>query len=175
MGINARFVHTNLVAKDWRRLARFYEQVLGCTPVLPERDLSGQWLDDAVGIPGARIRGIHLQLPGYEGEGPTLEIFQYTPKETRSTTAANRPGFGHIAFAVEDVEVARQAVLAAGGGELGKVVSVEVAGAGKITFAYLTDPEGNIIEVQRWKTQEASHPNGQREGLAAVPSAYPIS
>jgi catechol-2,3-dioxygenase len=30
------------------------------------------------------------------------------------------------------------------------VVSVEVAGAGSITFAYLTDPEGNIVEVQRW-------------------------
>jgi predicted enzyme related to lactoylglutathione lyase len=27
MAIEARFVHVNLVAKDWRRLARFYEQV----------------------------------------------------------------------------------------------------------------------------------------------------
>ena len=139
MVVNARFVHTNLVAKDWQLLARFYEQVFGCTPVPPERDLSGQWLDEAVGIPGARIRGIHLRLPGYEGEGPTLEIFQYAPEEERLTTTANRPGFGHIAFAVED------------GGELGKVVSVEVARAGAITFAYLTDPEGNIIEVQRWE------------------------
>jgi catechol 2,3-dioxygenase-like lactoylglutathione lyase family enzyme len=151
MVVNARFVHTNLVAKDWRRLARFYEQAFGCTPVPPERDLAGQWLDDAVGIPGARIRGIHLRLPGYGAEGPTLEIFQYTPEEARSTTAANRPGFGHIAFAVEDVWATREAVLAAGGGELGKVVSVKVAGAGKITFAYLADPEGNIIEVQRWE------------------------
>lgn len=151
MVVNARFVHTNLVAKDWRLLARFYEQVFGCTPVLSERDLSGQWLDDAVGIPGARIRGIHLRLPGYGDKGPTLEIFQYAPDEARTAIAANRPGFGHIAFAVEDVEATRETVLAAGGGELGKVVSVEVAGAGKITFAYLTDPEGNIIEVQRWE------------------------
>jgi catechol-2,3-dioxygenase len=27
---------------------------------------------------------------------------------------------------------------------------VPVAGAGTITFVYLTDPEGNILELQRW-------------------------
>jgi len=151
MAINARFVHTNLVARDWKRLVRFYEQVFGCTPAPPERDLSGQWLDEATGIPDAHIRGIHLRLPGYGDGGPTLEVFQYAKELEPSTPAANRPGFGHIAFAVGDVETARQAVLAAGGGELGKVVSVEVVGAGAITFAYLTDPEGNIVEVQRWE------------------------
>lgn len=154
MAIDARYVHTNLVARDWKRLARFYEQVFGCTPVPPERDLSGQWLDEATSLSDAHIRGIHLRLPGYGDGGPTLEVFQYAQEMGPSTPAANRPGFDHIAFAVDDVEVARQAVLAAGGGELGKVVSVEVAGAGAITFAYLTDPEGNIIEVQRWEKNE---------------------
>jgi predicted enzyme related to lactoylglutathione lyase len=151
MTINARFVHTNLVARDWKRLARFYEQVFGCTPVPPERDLAGQWLDEATGLPGAHIRGIHLRLPGYGDAGPTLEVFQYDSEKEDLTPAANRPGFGHIAFAVDDVEATREAVLAAGGGELGKVISVEVVGVGAITFAYLTDPEGNIIEVQRWE------------------------
>ena len=151
MATNARYVHTNLVARDWKRLARFYERVFGCTPVPPERDLSGRWLDDGVGIPGAHIRGVHLRLPGYGDEGPTLEVFQYKPSGQGLPAAANRPGFGHIAFAVDDVESTRDAVLAAGGGELGKVVTVEVARAGNITFAYLTDPEGNIIEVQCWE------------------------
>jgi predicted enzyme related to lactoylglutathione lyase len=151
MAINARFVHTNLVARDWKRLARFYEQVFGCTPVPPERDLAGQWLDEATDLSGAHIRGIHMRLPGYGDGGPTLEVFQYAPEMEPSTPAVNRPGFGHIAFAVDDVEVTRQAVLAAGGGELGKIAAVEVAGAGAITFAYLTDPEGNIVEVQRWE------------------------
>jgi predicted enzyme related to lactoylglutathione lyase len=149
--INTRFVHTNLVARDWQRLARFYEQVFGCTPVPPERDLSGRWLEDATGITDAHIRGIHLRLPGHGDRGPTMEVFQYDSEEEGLAPAANRPGFGHIAFAVDDVEATRQAVLAAGGGELGKVVSVEVAGAGAISFAYLTDPEGNIVEVQRWE------------------------
>jgi predicted enzyme related to lactoylglutathione lyase len=157
MTINARYVHTNLVAKDWRKLARFYEQVFDCTPVPPERDLSGQWLDEATGIPGVHIQGIHLRLPGYGESGPTLEIFQYDQEVEQPAPArtlrvrADHPGFGHVAFAMDDVEATRQAVLAAGGGELGKVVSVEVTGAGVITFAYLTDPEGNIVEVQRWE------------------------
>ena len=150
MTIKAKYVHTNLVAQDWQNLARFYEQVLGCTPVLPERDLSGQWLADATGIPNAHIRGIHLRLPGYGDSGPTLEIFQYTPAEQALTTAINRPGFGHIAFAVDNVEAAREAVIAAGGGEVGPVTSLEIPHVGHITFVYLTDPEGNVIELQCW-------------------------
>lgn len=148
MTIHARYVHTNLIANDWKRLATFYERVLGCVPVLPERDLSGEWLEAATGVPQARIRGIHLRLPGYGDEGPTLEIFQYDRQLDQSRPAANRPGFAHIAFAVDDVAAARDAVLAAGGGAVGDLVSVEIPGAGQITFVYATDPEGNIVELQ---------------------------
>jgi predicted enzyme related to lactoylglutathione lyase len=156
MPISARYTHTNLIAHDWRRLAAFYQEVFGCTPLPPERDLQGAWLESATGIPGAHLRGVHLRLPGYGEHGPTLEIFQYDEILGRgdhgSAPAANRAGLGHLAFAVEDVPAACQAVLAAGGGMLGEIVSVEVAGAGWITFAYATDPEGNLIELQRWST-----------------------
>jgi predicted enzyme related to lactoylglutathione lyase/NTP pyrophosphatase (non-canonical NTP hydrolase) len=147
---HARYVHTNLVATDWQRLVQFYTQVFGCVPVPPERDLSGAWLDEAVSIPDVHIRGMHLRLPGYGDAGPTLEIFQYSPDLPHATPAANRPGFGHIAFAVDDVEAAREAVLAAGGGDVGKVIHREIPGVGHITFVYMTDPEGTILELQRW-------------------------
>jgi predicted enzyme related to lactoylglutathione lyase len=150
MSIQARFVHTNIVAQDWQMLAQFYEQVFGCTRVPPERDLSGPWLEAATGVREARIRGIHLGLPGFDNNGPTLEVFQYDPHEPRPEIAVNRPGLAHIAFAVDDVHACRDAVLAAGGGVVGDVVALEVPGAGTVTFGYLTDPEGNIIEVQRW-------------------------
>jgi len=42
LGIALRFVHTNIVARDWERLAEFYVRVFGCTPVPPERCLSGR-------------------------------------------------------------------------------------------------------------------------------------
>jgi predicted enzyme related to lactoylglutathione lyase len=147
---NTRFVHVNIIAQDWKGLAQFYEQVFGCRPVPPERSLSGQWLEDGTGVPGAEIRGIHLHLPGHGDDGPTMEIFEYNRQRERVETAINRPGLAHIAFAVEDVEGAREAVLAAGGGEVGEIVSLDIPNAGRVTFVYLTDPEGNIIELQRW-------------------------
>jgi catechol 2,3-dioxygenase-like lactoylglutathione lyase family enzyme len=148
--MKARFVHTNLIAQEWRELARFYEQVFGCEPVPPERRLKGEWLAAATGVPSAHLRGIHLRLPGYGEQGPTLEIFHYNRQKDAQETAVNRPGLGHIAFAVDDVEAAVDAVLSAGGWTVGETVSREIEGAGTITFAYVTDPEGNVIELQRW-------------------------
>jgi len=151
---SVRFAHVNLVARDWERLAAFYERVFDCTRVPPERDLSGDWLGAGTGVPGARIRGIHLRLPTGCGQdapgGPTLEIFSYHPELDPLPTAPNRPGWGHVAFAVDDVAAARQAVLDAGGRALGALISTEIEGAGAITFAYVADPEGNVIELQRW-------------------------
>ena len=89
MTIRAKYVHTNLIAEDWKRLATFYERVFGCVPLLPERDLSGEWLEAATGVPQARIRGMHLRLPGYGDEGPTLEVFQYNRQMDPSKPVAN--------------------------------------------------------------------------------------
>ena len=146
-----KYVHTNLIARDWKRLADFYTRVFGCILIPPERDLVGQWLDDATSVSHAHIRGAHLRLPGYGDAGPTLEIFQYDSELTKPSTAVNRPGFGHLAFAVDDVDAMRDAVIAAGGRDVGKIVTVEIPGAGKIRFVYVADPEGNVIELQQWQ------------------------
>jgi predicted enzyme related to lactoylglutathione lyase len=148
--VQARYVHTNLIARDWRRLADFYQCVFGCTPIVPERDLSGPLFDAATNVEGVRIRGIHLRLPGFGEGGPTLEIFEYSPSGPESPSEIHRAGLAHIAFQVEDVEAARREVLAAGGREFGQLVRVPVAGAGMVTFVYVTDPEGNVIELQSW-------------------------
>ena len=150
MTIRAKYVHTNLIAEDWRALAGFYQDVFGCVPVPPERDFEGEALDAGTGLQGARLQGVHLRLPGYGDDGPTLEIFNYNQLERRPPTAVNRPGFGHIAFAVDDVYTAREAVLAAGGRAVGEVVTLEVAGGAQVTWCYVTDPEGNVIELQAW-------------------------
>jgi predicted enzyme related to lactoylglutathione lyase len=144
----ARYGHTNLIAKDWRALARFYEEQFGCTPVPPERDFKGLDLERGTGIPGAELRGVHLRLPGHGADGPTLEIFSYNLLEERPGVAFNRPGFGHIAFLVDDVPAARAAVLAAGGQPVGDVVTLTNAAGARLTWVYVTDPEGNVLELQ---------------------------
>jgi predicted enzyme related to lactoylglutathione lyase len=145
-----RYAHTNLIASDWRMLARFYEDLFGCTPVPPERDFKGADLERGTGIPAVELRGVHLRLPGYAEDGPTLEIFNYNILEEKPRVAVNRPGFGHIAFVVDDVPSAREAVLAAGGQPVGEVVTLTTATGSKVTWVYVTDPEGNAIELQSW-------------------------
>ncbi len=155
--VQARYVHTNLIARDWRSLADFYERLFGCVPVPPERDLKGEKMEAGTGIPGAALKGIHLRLPGWGENGPTLEIFTYDVMAEGVPTAVNRPGFAHLAFSVDDVQAARTAVLQAGGKPVGEVVTLQVAGAPAnrcswpaVTWCYVTDPEGNVIELQSW-------------------------
>lgn len=148
--MRATYVHTNLIARDWRRLVEFYTLVFGCTPVVAESRLSGEWLDRVSGVPDADIHLCHLRLPGHGDNGPTLEIITYNQQTEAGAPAPNRPGFGHIAFAVEDVDAALAEVLAAGGGSVGELVTADLPGRGRLNVVYATDPEGNIIELQRW-------------------------
>jgi len=148
--IDARFGHVSIVARDWRALASFYERVFGCVVVPPERDFSGPELSAGVGVPNAALRGVHLRLPGLGADGPTLEIFEYAEQLDAPPPAANRRGFTHIAFAVADVAAAGSAVLSSGGHVVGDIVTLEVAGGRRVTFTYVSDPEGNILELQSW-------------------------
>jgi catechol 2,3-dioxygenase-like lactoylglutathione lyase family enzyme len=146
-----RFGHVNIAAHDWRRLSRFYCDVFGCTPVPPERNLSGDWLARGAGVAGIRLQGQHLRLPGYGPGGPTLEIYSYQPPLPAEPGLPNRRGFGHIAFAVPDVEAACKQVVQSGGYWLGRPVRHEVPGVGRLHFAYMRDPEDNVIELQHWE------------------------
>ena len=137
MPIQAKYVHTNIVAEDWRALVRFYQDVFGCIPLPPERDYQGPWITDVTTIADVSIQGMHVQLPG-------------SRQPDRPPAATNLPGFAHIAFHVDDVPKARQAVLDGGGHDLGKIHQMDVPGAGTITLVYMTDPEGNIVELQNW-------------------------
>jgi predicted enzyme related to lactoylglutathione lyase len=150
MPIRAKYAHTNLIARDWKRLVRFYCEVFGCEPKGLERDLSAEWLEKVNAVPNAHLRGVHLCLPGYEKEGPTLEIFSYDQLIEGELPKSNQCGFAHIAFAVDHVDEALQAVIAAGGGAVGEIASAEVKGVGLLRVVYARDPEGNIVELQRW-------------------------
>ena len=145
-----KYVHTNIVAKNWKRLAEFYISVFDCMLKPPERILSGKWLDRLTCTKNSHIEGVHLLLPGYGAKGPTLEIFQYAKNRRRRPPRINRPGFAHIAFSVENVMRMLSRVTRSGGSQVGELVKTDIDGVGIINVVYARDPEGNIIELQNW-------------------------
>ena len=149
-GMATRFGHVNLVARDWRALAGFYEHVFGCEPSGAERDIAGDWVERATGVRGAHIRGRHLRLPGHGPDGPTLEIFTYEEPAAQSYPTSDRLGFAHVAFRVDDVPRTLERLLEAGGQRLGEVAHADVEGEAHLEVVYARDPEGNIVELQRW-------------------------
>ncbi|MDI6765821.1 MAG: hypothetical protein QME52_03250 [Bacteroidota bacterium] len=94
MSIKSKYAHTNLIAKNWCELARFYQQVFGCVAVPPEHHF--------------------------------------------------------IAFIVEDVAKDHAEVLATGGSAVGEIVTLQPTFQSKVTWCYVADPEGNMIELQSW-------------------------
>lgn len=149
-GNGIRFGHVNVTSPDWRRLAAFYTDVFGCELVPPERDIRGPVLDSATGLHDAHLTGAHLRLPGHGDAGPTIELFSYDALAEHAGPRVDRPGWGHVAFQVPDVPNALEAVVAAGGGRHGEVVTTATADGRRVTWVYATDPDGNLIELQAW-------------------------
>lgn len=145
-----KYVHTNIISRNWRKLVTFYQNVFGCEPVPPQRSQSGEWLDRGTGVRGAQLEGMHLRLPGHGEDGPTLEIYQYATSEDNLPPVPNRVGLGHLAFSVDDVEAALTQVVAEGGRSIGQISDAHIPDKGHIEFVYAADPEGNIIELQKW-------------------------
>lgn len=145
-----RYAHVNIIAKDWRKLCDFYVQVFDCEPWSSERDHHGPHIDALIGMRGRRIQGRHLRVPGHGENGPTIEIFTCDVNGEDYPRLINRPGLAHLAFEVDDVDSKRQQIKDLGGADYGDLVTIDIAGAGKLTLIYMTDPEGNIVELQKW-------------------------
>lgn len=148
-----KYVHTNIIAKNWKNLAKFYIEVFDCEPIYPERDLSGEWLSKVTMLNNPKIQGLHLRLPGYGEHGPTLEVFQYDPNNLLCQKKfLNALGFSHIAFHVDDIEEILLNIIVHGGSKFGSIVKKEYFEIGRIlTMSYAKDPEDNYIELQNWR------------------------
>jgi len=146
-----RIAQTNIVNTKLKKILEVYNKTLEFENVPPIKNQTREFLDKGTGLKNAKLQGAHLSLPGYEKNGPTLEIYQYEIIEHQNDIPPNRKGFGHIAFEVENVEKIRDKVLRNGGKRMGDITKKKIEGKGEITFVYVRDPEGNLIELQNWQ------------------------
>lgn len=147
-----KFAHTNLIAKDWKKLAQFYIDVFDCEPIYPEKKLSGEWIEKVTQIPDVEIKRIHLKLPA--SAETVLEIFEFNTYPKKSALPAiNDYGFSHIAFEVEDVKSMLKKVIEHGGEAYGEIAEKHVPGVGTLEVVYTKDPEGNIVELMNWRKE----------------------
>ena len=149
-----RYVHSSIIAKDADKLIGFYKEILHCKSFSEKRDLSGEWLDKLTGLNKVHITGEHLLLPGYGKDYPTLEILEYETMKDTIISEINHPGFAHIAFEVDDVEATLAEIISAGGSSVGEMVTAEYPNSMEAVIVYAKDPEGNIIELQSWKSKK---------------------
>jgi catechol 2,3-dioxygenase-like lactoylglutathione lyase family enzyme len=142
--------HTGLVVRDLEVSLVFYRDILGLS-VFKRMKESGTYIERLVGIPGATLEWIKLQVC----DGSLLELIKYHTGSGVSQEIENFPsdklGCSHIAFTVNDID-RLYSVLIDNGYHCNSVPQLSPDGAVKVMYAH--DPDGIIVElVQELKSE----------------------
>ena len=151
------FWHLGLVVDDLDTMERFYGEVIGlerATPLLLEAPgvstaregaLVIENLDAMVGLEDTRIEVRSFSDPQHQ---QFLELLHYPDHPARAVTqATNSPlGFGHLGVSVVAIDSVLERMKELGLGMLlhGPLAVAEFGGS---RFAFLKNPEGNLVEV----------------------------
>jgi catechol 2,3-dioxygenase-like lactoylglutathione lyase family enzyme len=127
------FDHVGLSVADLDAQSRFYGSALGLTEV-----------EEQFAMPEAGVRSVILRNSG----GLKLELIERsgsTPQEYRDPfDGAGTQGYFHWALYVDDLDGAYAQLLAAGARGVSEPAPAVREGA---RFAYVKDPEGNLLEL----------------------------
>ncbi|MFC0430740.1 VOC family protein [Kutzneria buriramensis] len=126
--------HTSLSVADLDAQRAWYQRALGLHEVVEEFRLDDPAVRTVVLRSGS---GVRLEL--IERAGASRNRAYADPLD-----AANTLGFGHWAVSVRDLDTAFAGIVAAGGAEVWPPADAVEPGA---RFAYVKDPEGNLIEL----------------------------
>jgi catechol 2,3-dioxygenase-like lactoylglutathione lyase family enzyme len=125
--------HVGLSVADLDHTTAFYSTALGLAEVV-----------ERVELPGAGVRTAMLQAPN----GMRIELIERVDSMQQEFSdpmdGAGIQGFFHWALTVENLDATVEALLAAGA----SMVTPPADGARPgVRFAYLKDPEGNLLEL----------------------------
>ena len=128
--------HVSLPSGDLDRSIEFYCGLLGL-PLVNRGEIDESTVSDVTGETGAKVQFADIDL----GAGHVLELLHRVGEDPT-------PGDGHVALAVDDIEEVRSSLLAAGVQTQGEITTINEPGhwsGDKV--AYITDPNGNTIEL----------------------------
>jgi catechol 2,3-dioxygenase-like lactoylglutathione lyase family enzyme len=133
MGGGMRLDHGGLMISDLDRSRAFYVGVLGLDEVSrpPTFDFPGFWV---------RIGEQQLHLIGEAEAGRTAQMQPGYRRDEVETGYAN-----HIAIVVDDIEAMVAGVVERGG----EIVGGPRARGDGVLQAYLTDPDGHVVELMQ--------------------------
>jgi lactoylglutathione lyase len=127
------FDHVGLSVADLDTAATFYERALGFAPEFPFE--LGPY--PIRGLMMTHPSGMRLELFGHAGSAPGIQ--GATPIEALAVR-----GYGHFALAAPDIGAVFAAALAVGARPVKEPGPSPEPG---VRFAFLADPEGNLIEL----------------------------
>ena len=134
-----RINHTGFVVSDLEASARFYEDVVGLTP-LPRRERDGGPISQILGY-----EGTHIKIAEFIHGDYMLELIEYVHPPGSDAHIQERNSFGasHIAFEVEDIFEAYERLISNGAQKLNPPIEIVDGKKG----CYLQDPDGNWVEL----------------------------
>jgi catechol 2,3-dioxygenase-like lactoylglutathione lyase family enzyme len=138
--------HTGFTVSNLDRSLAFYRDLLGMQLVMM-RDTTEEYVSQVTGFPNAHIKIALLKIS--PDDHHMLELLQYVSHPGEPTDrATNRPGNGHLAIRVDDLQAWYQRLSEAG---------VEFRSSGPVPVSagvnagaqavYMRDPDGFTIEL----------------------------
>ena len=141
--------HSSLAVSDLDAAIAFYRDAFGYEVAFEERGMSDQ-IADMAGIEGLTCD--LAQLRSALGDH-VLELIAFHPPERGTPpleAAPLRPGAAHIAFAVEDIEAALDAVEALGAARVGRIAEFDEGRS-----VYCREPAGSFFEMEEFRKAPA--------------------
>jgi catechol 2,3-dioxygenase-like lactoylglutathione lyase family enzyme len=139
------FHHFSITCADADRSLAFYRDLFGMELVSDRVVEPGGFVERVTGVPGARVRIVHLR-----GHGFNFELLEYqAPRGAERARPPNHAGSAHLCFVADDLEavyadlVSRGVVMRTQDGPQTVVGGPNDGGKG----LYLEDPDGNAVEV----------------------------
>ncbi len=153
--------HVGLTVPDLDAAVAFYADVFGCTELyrlgpfdaaeMPVMDDGRDWTEAHVNVAGARLTLAMLSL----APNVMLELFQYDKPEGSSKVPPRNSDLGghHIAFKVDDLEVAKAYLEKKGCAVMAGPIVMDEGPCAGLRVNYFLDPWGNQLELVEYRSQ----------------------